>query len=135
MPLSEHEQRLLEQMERALYAEDPKLASTLRGSDLRAHRRRRIVLGALGLIAGLGMLLAGVSVGWGLGLAGFLVMLASAWWIVSGWRAGASTAASEGTPETGAPSKSGRSPKRPKSAGVMDRFEDRWRRRREGDER
>ncbi|HZF87360.1 DUF3040 domain-containing protein, partial [Streptomyces sp.] len=24
MPLSEHEQRMLEQMERALYAEDPK---------------------------------------------------------------------------------------------------------------
>ena len=32
MPLSEHEQRLLEQMERQLYADDPKLASTLRGS-------------------------------------------------------------------------------------------------------
>ena len=45
MPLSEHEQRLLEQMERALYAEDPKLASTLRGADLRAHHRRRVALG------------------------------------------------------------------------------------------
>ena len=35
VPLSEHEQRLLEQMERALHEEDPKLASTLRhGSEL-----------------------------------------------------------------------------------------------------
>ena len=32
MPLSEEELRLLEQMERALVEEDPKLASTLRGT-------------------------------------------------------------------------------------------------------
>jgi len=32
MPLSEHEQRLLEQMEKALYAEDPKFATSLRGA-------------------------------------------------------------------------------------------------------
>ena len=75
MPLSEHEQRLLEQMERALYAEDPKLASTLRGSDLRAHQRRRVIVGSLGLLVGLGLLLAGVSIGWPLGVVGFLVML------------------------------------------------------------
>ena len=31
MPLSEREQRLLDQIERALQAEDPKLASALRG--------------------------------------------------------------------------------------------------------
>ena len=37
MPLSEHEQRLLEQMERALYAEDPKFASALRGHVLRGR--------------------------------------------------------------------------------------------------
>ena len=86
MPLSEHEQRLLEQMERALYAEDPKLASTLRGADLRAHQRRRVIVGSLGLLVGLGLLLAGVSIGWPLGVVGFLVMLASAWWITSGWR-------------------------------------------------
>ena len=35
MPLSDHEQRLLEQIERALYAEDPKFASTVRTTDLR----------------------------------------------------------------------------------------------------
>ncbi|GAA3106389.1 hypothetical protein GCM10020254_60330 [Streptomyces goshikiensis] len=31
VPLSEHEQRMLEQMERALYAEDPKFATALEG--------------------------------------------------------------------------------------------------------
>ena len=44
MPLSEHEQRLLEQMERALYAEDPKFASSLRGKDPRSNFRRRVLL-------------------------------------------------------------------------------------------
>ena len=49
MPLSEEELRLLEQMERALVAEDPKLASTMRGSRFasptappRLRRRRRV---------------------------------------------------------------------------------------------
>ena len=41
MPLSEEELRLLEQMERALVEEDPKLASTLRGTSLRRSARRR----------------------------------------------------------------------------------------------
>ena len=43
MPLSEHEQRLLEQMEKALYAEDPKFATSLqsRGGMVRRLRRRR----------------------------------------------------------------------------------------------
>ena len=41
MPLSEEELRLLEQMERALVADDPKLASTMRGTTLRASARRR----------------------------------------------------------------------------------------------
>ncbi len=135
MPLSEHEQRLLEQMERALYAEDPKLASTLRGSDLRHHQRRRIALGTLGVVAGLALLLAGVTLGWGVGLAGFLLMLVSAWWIMGAWRSGpkASSTAGQGS---GAPAEQLQA-KRAKAprAGMMDRFEERWRRRREGDQR
>ena len=43
VPLSEEELRLLEQMERALVAEDPKLASTLRGTKVRQHQRRAII--------------------------------------------------------------------------------------------
>ena len=39
MPLSEHEQHLLEQMEQALYAEDPKFASQMQGSAARARLR------------------------------------------------------------------------------------------------
>lgn len=135
MPLSEHEQRLLEQMERALYAEDPKLASTLRGADLRSHQRRSLVLGALGLLIGLGLLLAGVTIGWPLGVLGFLVMLASAWWMLSAWRGSAApsgTATTPGNPRT--PSGSARSAHPKGSRPVMDRFEERWRRRREGND-
>ena len=62
MPLSEHEQRLLEQMERALHAEDPKFASALQGADLRALFRRRALLAVVGFAVGLGMLVAGVVV-------------------------------------------------------------------------
>ncbi len=133
MPLSEHEQRLLEQMERALYAEDPKLASTLRGADLRAHQQRRVIVGTLGLIVGLGLLLAGVTIGWALGVAGFLVMLASAWWIASGWRSGSTPATSGVGGATSDPGRT-RSKKPAKTSGMMDRFEDRWRRRREGND-
>ncbi len=79
MPLSEHEQRLLDQIERQLYADDPKFASTVRAHDLKSHRTRRVkrfaallVLGVAGLVAG--AVLPNVFVG----VAGFLVMLTAA---------------------------------------------------------
>jgi hypothetical protein len=132
VPLSEHEQRLLEQMERALYAEDPKLASTLRGADLRAHHRRRIVLGFLGFLVGVTILIAGAALpSVPLGVLGFVLMLASAWWVTTGWRARATPAATPGvTPITSA---RGHRPAKSRSAGAMDRIEERWRRRRDGE--
>lgn len=60
MPLSDHEQRLLEQIERALYAEDPKFASAVRSTDLRTHHRRRIMRSAVLFALGLVALVAGV---------------------------------------------------------------------------
>jgi hypothetical protein len=77
VPLSENEQRLLEQMERALYAEDPKFASSLRGADARRHYRRRLLLGFAGLFLGLILLAVGVLVGVWVGLVGCLVMFLS----------------------------------------------------------
>jgi len=76
VPLSEHERQLLEQIEQALVAEDPKFASSYRMSDLRRHYRRRLLRGGLGLVAGLGLLLAGVVTKLvALGVGGFVVML------------------------------------------------------------
>ena len=62
MPLSEHEQRLLEQIERALYAEDPKFASTVRGGRLRKPTRRRRVQGVALFVVGLALLVLGIAV-------------------------------------------------------------------------
>jgi xanthosine utilization system XapX-like protein len=60
MPLSEHEQRLLDQIERALYAEDPKFASTVRGARLRKPSRRRRLQGIALFVLGVALLLLGV---------------------------------------------------------------------------
>lgn len=79
MPLSEEELRLLEQMERALSAEDPKFASTLRGHSLRRAAQRRVILAGVGFLAGVGVLMAGVITSlWPLGVVGFLIMLGAA---------------------------------------------------------
>ena len=72
MPLSEHEQRLLDQIERALYQEDPKFASTVRATDLRSHMRRRLRRAALVLVLGFALLLTGVvTQQYVVGIAGF----------------------------------------------------------------
>ncbi len=56
MPLSDHEQRMLDQIESALYAEDPKFASSVRGGSLRAPSTRRRLQGAALFVIGLAML-------------------------------------------------------------------------------
>ena len=125
MPLSEHEQRLLEQMERQLYADDPKLASTLRGSGRSLRSRHRLLLGIVGVAGGLALLVAGVaSQFWPLGVAGFLVMLAGGWWASTGWQGGSAAAAP-------APQQS---PKSSQRSGFMSRIEERWDRRRDDDQ-
>ena len=48
MPLSEHEQRILEEIERRLAEEDPRLVEHVGRTDLYSHLARRIRLAALG---------------------------------------------------------------------------------------
>jgi hypothetical protein len=88
VPLSEHEQRLLEQIEQSLYAEDPKFARTWRSRDLGALKRNRVVRAAVAFVVGLAVLLAGVitlpghtPLGVGLGVGGFLIMLGAGWYV------------------------------------------------------
>jgi hypothetical protein len=128
MPLSEHEQRLLEQMEKALYAEDPKFATSLRSPALARGSRSRAALGILGILVGMGVLITGVAMPLpALGVAGFGIMLVSAVLAYAAFRA----PAAEGSQAEGGPADAPASaPKAPKSrAGFMDRMEDRWRRR------
>ncbi len=61
MPLSDHEQRMLDQIESALYAEDPKFASSVRGGGFRAPTARRRLQGGALFVIGLAMLVSGVA--------------------------------------------------------------------------
>lgn len=140
MPLSEHEQRLLEQMERALSEEDPKFASTLRGSTVRTASGRWLILGALGFVAGLALLFGGVAFSlWIVGVLGFMMMLGGAFVVVSAFRPRRTTPPQSvsGSPATTkTSSKSGSKPRRrdkaaKKNRGFMARIEERWRRRRD----
>jgi hypothetical protein len=74
VPLSEHEQRLLEQIERALVDDDPKFASSVRTGDRRIRARRKLQLGALLVVVGMAVLVCGPVTGSvPLGVLGFLV--------------------------------------------------------------
>ncbi|TWH01320.1 Protein of unknown function (DUF3040), partial [Nocardioides sp. J9] len=87
MPLSEEELRLLEQMERALSEEDPKFASTLRGTTQRLAARRRAILAGIAFAAGIAVMMGGAVSGyWPVGVAGFVVMLGSATVLLSALR-------------------------------------------------
>jgi Protein of unknown function (DUF3040) len=80
MPLSEHEQRVLEDIERRLQQEDPRFAQQVSRTSLYSHLSRRIRWGVLGFLAGFVMLLLFIVSMW-IALAGFGVMLASALFI------------------------------------------------------
>ena len=129
MPLSEHEQRLLEQMERALYAEDPKFATALRSNSGIRGSRGRAALGVVAFLAGIGLLMTGaVTMIIALGVLGFVVMLVGALLTYTALRGGG--AAQEGAPTpTAGPAPKSR--KQRSGGGFMGNMEDRWRRRRE----
>ena len=129
MPLSEHEQRQLDQIERALYAEDPKFAQAVRARDPRVHYKRRVVEAAIGFLLGVGLLLAGVISKLTLiGVAGFVVMLACSMWALTSYRHMAGITAGRGLAKERRPAKPGKAGKAA-SPGVMERLEERWRRR------
>jgi hypothetical protein len=132
VPLSEHEQRLLEQMERALYAEDPKFASSLRSAGPRPGNRRKAAIGVLTLLVGVALLIAGpVTSIVALGVVGFLVMLVGTMLVITAMRAEPAETAPAAPGSTPGPAKAA---KAPKSGGFMDRVEERFRKRREGED-
>lgn len=138
MPLSEHEQRVLEQMEQALSAEDPRFASQMVGKSEVRLQRRRAALGILVALGGLGLVIAGVSSQqiW-LGGLGFAAMVLGGAWAFSPShrkpRLGTVSADGNVRPHTAHPSTGGKGkPGKPKGSGsFMDRMEQRWDKRRE----
>lgn len=144
MPLSEHEQKLLEQMERALYAEDPRFASHMKGS---AHspNRRRVIVGVCVALAGLAIVVAGVATELiALGVVGFVVMVAGVAWAATPPRKHNGpelTVVHNGDPKTtsgpsrpgGLSGRSGKAKPKPKPKGggsFTQRMEERWDKRR-----
>jgi hypothetical protein len=77
MPLSEHEQRILEEIERRLAEEDPRLVEQVGRTDLYTHLARRIRLATVAFGAGFAMLLLFVVSVW-VASAGFVLMVLSA---------------------------------------------------------
>ncbi|MEV7864837.1 DUF3040 domain-containing protein [Streptomyces sp. NPDC088124] len=127
MPLSEHEQRMLEQMERALYAEDPKFATALEGSGLRTYTRRRVYQAVAGFLVGIALLMAGMVAQqiW-ISVVGFLVMLGCAVLAVTGWRKAPKPGEQQAA---GGASADRHQPRQRRS--MMNRIEQRWQRRRD----
>ena len=138
MPLSEHEQRLLDQIERALYAEDPKFASTVRSSDLKTHLLRRVRRAVVVLVVGLITLVVGVAVPIDgvptevVGGAGFVIMLGAGLVIarsiarMSGREPAAPVVGRSG--RTSRPRRAA-APEPGERGGVLGRVEERWKRR------
>lgn len=131
VPLSDHEQRLLDQIERALYAEDPKFASAVRSTDPKVHYKRRIWKAAIGFVLGLIVVMAGpilntMPISIVISVAGFLLMVFCCAWGLTSWKrmtgVGADRERQSGKPSRAAEAKT----------GFMERLEERWRRRHEG---
>lgn len=119
MPLSEHEQRLLDQIEQALYAEDPKFASAVRSARTRSHARRAAVLAVVGIVAGLGLVLVGLIASIvAVSVIGFVLVVGACGFMVQSLRSRSSA-----QPDGPATAKVG------KHAGLRSRMEDRLRRR------
>jgi len=133
MPLSEHEQQVLEELERTLLADDPDLVNTMR-SGARAPVGT-YVLGAIGLLVGLGVLILGVVLEQPIiGVAGFAVMFAAVAYAMT--RAARIKAAGEQSYDLGSATVNANTAPKVRAGQNRDNFmarvEERWDRRIEG---
>lgn len=133
MALSDKEQRLLDQLEASLVEEDPKLASMMRGSH---HRRplntRRVALGIIGFVIGMGLLIGGIQLHWAVSVVGFALMVVAATYGLGLWGSAGGTRARKRSTAPRSP-RTGEDADPAGSTQIMDRFEERWRRRQSGD--
>jgi hypothetical protein len=124
MPLSEQEQRLLDEMERSLYHNDADFVSAVSGGRGRLNYGA-LVLGILVGILGLGIVIAGVIFHQPLiGLGGFVAMFGGVLLALRRSKRGRGVPAAP-SPSTSTP----RGGKAASKSGFMDRLNDRWERR------
>ncbi|MDA3805865.1 DUF3040 domain-containing protein [Clavibacter sp. CT19] len=127
MPLSEQEQRLLEEMERSLYHNDADFVATVSGRRSRPNYTL-VVVGVLVIVLGIAALAAGVITKLAIiGVLGFAVMMVGALLIFSP-RGGSS----ESMPSVGSPGPARRPSAKRSSSSFMDRVNERWEKRQGG---
>lgn len=132
MPLSEQEQRLLDEMERNLYQNDADFVATV-GARRGRPNYRGIVIGAVLVVVGIVTLLVGVGMRLPIvGVIGFVVMFAGVLVAITPARAVKGPVKPESSPRSSAPSGAGAGKRR--SGGFMDTLNDRWERRQDGRE-
>lgn len=130
MPLSEHEQRVLEEMERALTSDDPRLATTLQAPSHSGRSGSRYAVAGIGLVVGLIVLIVGaVGSNVVLGVVGFVVMFAGVAWAFAFAPRGRT--GPEGTVQNDGTVRPSQGAKRRAKKTFMSKVEDRWDRRRE----
>lgn len=134
MPLPEYEQRQLQEIEQALYRDDPKFGRLMRAGDPRVHYERKLIQALPGVVIGAGLLAAGVVTHRAyLEAVGVVIVLLSLVWAVVSWRryvASVRPARSRAGTKTAKVTK--RRPGQARRARMMRRMEERWRRRQEG---
>jgi hypothetical protein len=125
MPLSEHEQRLLEEMERSLYHNDADFVATVGGRRIRPGYRA-VVLGVLLAVVGVGVLVTGVFVQLPIiGILGFVLMFVGVLIAIAPPKKLA--AAPDELPRAQSPNTGGAG-----HAGFMNKLNDRWDKRQDG---
>src|SRR3954452_9666246 len=119
VPLSDHEQRLLDQIEQALYAEDPKFAASVRSARSRSRTRRSAVLCGFGVIVGLALVLVGLVTNIiALSVVGFVLVVGACGYAVQLLRGR----------DSGSPAPTTGSAPNARAGGIKSRMEDRLRR-------
>jgi DUF3040 family protein len=87
MPLPEHEQRQLQEIEQALCRDDPKFGRRVRAGGPRVRDERELIRALLGVVMGAGLLVAGAVTGRVyLEAVGVVIVLLSLVWAVVSWR-------------------------------------------------
>jgi hypothetical protein len=132
--LPEDEQRQLQEIEQGLYRDDPRFGRLMRAGDPQARYQRKLMRALLGGVIGVGLLIAGAVAEPAYLWAGMAVILVSLVW---GGVSCRRYAAGGGCLRSRAATKAARGPRpRPGQGGwarMMERMEERWRRRQEGD--
>jgi uncharacterized membrane protein YphA (DoxX/SURF4 family) len=83
MPLDDREQKILEEIERQFYQEDPKLAETVRTATIASVSSRNLKWAVLALVVGIGLMLGFFTRNTYVALAGFVVMVLAVAWVVA----------------------------------------------------